>query len=52
MKPVKQGKCLSFFLATPADFEFFHSSATGRLQEVEWTQTVGEEEGQLLDNDT
>ncbi|MEO2019283.1 MAG: hypothetical protein ABGZ53_33530 [Fuerstiella sp.] len=44
MKPVKDGKCLSFFLATKDDFEFFHQAATEKLLATKWMLGSPEEE--------
>lgn len=44
VKPVKDGKCLSFFLATKEDFDFFHTAATDKLLKAEWTARSPEEE--------
>ncbi|NKC16265.1 MAG: hypothetical protein GKR94_29895 [Gammaproteobacteria bacterium] len=44
VKPVKDGKCLSFFLATKDDFDFFHQAATEKLLASEWLAGSPEEE--------
>lgn len=44
VKPVKDGKCLSFSLVTKEDFDLFHASATITLLNVEWTSTSPEED--------
>jgi len=44
VKPVKDGKCLSFFLATKEDFDFFHDAATAKLLKTEWTIGSPEED--------
>jgi len=43
--PVKGEKCLRLFLHTVDDFQFFHDSATEKLQSSEWL--VGSLEGEL-----
>lgn len=42
--PVKDGKCLRFFLATKDDFQFFHQAATEKLLSTEWSGGSPEEE--------
>jgi hypothetical protein len=44
VKPVKEGKCLRFFLTTKDDFEFFHQAATEKLLTTEWMLGSPEEE--------
>jgi len=44
VKPVKSGECLRLFLSTPDDFQFFHDSATEKLQTSEWLGGSPEEE--------
>jgi hypothetical protein len=42
--PVKEGKCLRFFLYSEKDFEFFHKAVTEQLQSVEWSNGAAVEE--------
>jgi hypothetical protein len=44
VKPVKDGKGLRMFLYTDSDFQFFHESATSKLNDVEWTMELEEED--------
>lgn len=43
VKPVKDGQCLSFSLATKDDFDFFHNATTVKLLEAKWCTEVLEE---------
>lgn len=52
VKPVKNGTCLSFFLATKEDFEFFNEAATKKLTKVEWTENVEDADVDDLGKDT
>ena len=44
VKPVKEGTCLRFFLATKEDFQFFHLAATEKLLTTAWMLGSPEEE--------
>lgn len=44
VKPVKEGKCLRFFLATTEDFKFFHQAATEKLLTAAWMLGSPDEE--------
>lgn len=44
VKAVKDGKCLSFFLASDDDFRYFHQAATETLQPTDWLETLAEDE--------
>ena len=37
-------KCLSFFLTTKADFQFFHQAATKELLKTDWLDVAPEED--------
>ncbi len=43
VKPVKHGKCVSQFLTTEQDFQFFQDGATRRLLSTHWTTAVDDE---------
>lgn len=44
VKPVKRGKCLSFFLETKKEFEFFQESTTQKLIKTKWFNESADEE--------
>ena len=44
MKPVKNSECLRLWLNTADDFQFFHDSATEKLQSSEWLDGSAEDE--------
>jgi hypothetical protein len=44
LKPVKEGSCLRFFLATTEDFKFFHQAATEKLPTTAWILGSPDEE--------
>lgn len=51
VKPVKDGKCLRFFLKTEGDFAFFHETASTKLDDVEWLNHPPEQDEDLSEGD-
>ena len=52
IKPVKRGRCLSFFLETPDDFQFFQKSATSGLLKTVWSWGVDPEDSEDGEGDS
>ena len=52
VKPVKRGRCLSFFLETRDDFQFFQKSATSGLLTAVWSWGVDPEHSEDAGGDS
>jgi len=52
VKPVKRGRCLSFFLESRDDFQFFQKSATGALLKAVWSWGVDSEDSDEAEGDS
>jgi len=46
VKPVKDDRCLSFYLTTDADCSFFRLAVTEKLTNVKWTEAGGADEAE------
>ena len=51
VKPVKRGRCLSFFLESQDDFQFFQKSATSGLLNAAWNWCVDTEDSEDAEGD-
>jgi hypothetical protein len=52
VKPVKRGRCLSFFLESQDDFQFFQKSATSGLLKAAWSWCVDTEDSEDAEGDS
>jgi hypothetical protein len=52
VKPVKRGRCLSFFLESQDDFQFFQKSATSGLLKAAWSGCVDTEDSEDAEGDS
>ena len=52
VKPVKRGRCLSFFLEYQDDFQFFQKSATSELIKAAWSWCVDTEDSEDAEDDS
>jgi len=52
VKPVKRGRCLSFFLESQEDFQFFQKSATSGLLKAAWSWCVDTEDSEDAEGDS
>jgi hypothetical protein len=52
VKPVKRGRCLSFFLESQDDFQFFQKSATNGLLKAAWSWGVDTEDSEDSEGDS